>query len=66
MMRRSVVPVGGDETKGVLYKTPKGVSIEGLFIREFTNGWAVYNRSGKERKIYLPEKVSASRKWGGE
>lgn len=52
-------PVGGDETKGVLYKTPKGVSIEGLFIREFTNGWAVYNRSGKERKIYLPEKVSA-------
>ena len=51
-------PVGGDETKGVLYKTPKGVSIEGLFIREFTNGWAVYNRSGKERKIYLPEKVS--------
>ena len=52
-------PVGGDETKGVLYETPKGVSIEGLFIREFTNGWAVYNRSGKERKIYLPEKVSA-------
>ena len=51
-------PVGGDETKGVLYKTPKDVSIEGLFIREFTNGWAVYNRSGKERKIYLPEKVS--------
>ncbi|RKU36194.1 hypothetical protein C6496_14255 [Candidatus Poribacteria bacterium] len=50
--------MGGDETKGVLYKTPKGVSIEGLFIREFTNGWAVYNRSGKERKIYLPEKVS--------
>ena len=51
-------PVGGDETKGVLYETPKGVSIEGLFIREFTNGWAVYNRSGKERKIYLSEKVS--------
>ncbi|RKU36050.1 hypothetical protein C6496_14245 [Candidatus Poribacteria bacterium] len=51
-------PVGGDEMKGVLYKTPTGVSIEGLFIREFTNGWAVYNRSGKERKIYLPEKVS--------
>ena len=51
-------PVGGDETKGVLYKTPKGVSIEGLFIREFTNGWAVYNRSGKARMIQLPEKVS--------
>ena len=51
-------PVGGDETKGVLYKTSKGVSIDGLFIREFTNGWAVYNRSGKTRKIQLPEKVS--------
>ena len=48
-------PVG---EKAQLYKTPKGVAIEGLFIREFTNGWAVYNRSGKERRIYLPEKVS--------
>ncbi|MYH81971.1 hypothetical protein F4009_21735, partial [Candidatus Poribacteria bacterium] len=27
---------------------------EGLFIREFTNGWAVYNRSGKEQTISLP------------
>ena len=51
-------PVGGDETKGVLYKTPEGVSIEGLFIREFTNGWAVYNRSGKEQQIEFPEAVS--------
>ena len=49
-------PIG---EKGQLYKTPKGISIEGLFIREFTNGWAVYNRSGKERKIYFSEKVSA-------
>ena len=32
---------------------------EGLFIREFTNGWAVYNRSGKEQRIRLPEQVSA-------
>ena len=31
---------------------------EGLFIREFTNGWAVYNRSGKERNIQFSEKVS--------
>ena len=31
---------------------------EGLFIREFTNGWAVYNRSGKEQQIALPESVS--------
>ena len=48
--------IGGDETKGVLYETPKGEEIEGLFIREFTNGWAVYNRSGKDRLIKLPEK----------
>ena len=27
----------------------------GLFIREFTNGWAVYNRSGETQEIALPE-----------
>ena len=27
---------------------------DGLFIREFTNGWAVYNRSGRPQKIQLP------------
>ena len=27
---------------------------EGLFIREFTNGWAVYNRSGQAQEISLP------------
>ena len=52
-------PVGGDETKGVLYKTPKGVSIEGLFIREFTNGWAVYNRSGEAQEISLPTQATS-------
>ena len=31
---------------------------EGLFIREFTNGWAVHNRSGKAQKIKLPQEVS--------
>ena len=31
---------------------------DGLFIREFTNGWAVYNRSGKPQKIRLPEQVT--------
>ena len=41
-------PVGGDETKGQLYRGRNG-----LFIREFTNGWAVYNRSGKEQQIQL-------------
>ena len=29
-------------------------NIEGLFIREFTNGWAVYNRSGNDQTITLP------------
>ena len=28
---------------------------EGLFIREFTNGWAVYNRSGQVQNIRFPE-----------
>ena len=46
-------PVGGDETKAQLYENR-----EGLFIREFTNGWAVYNRSGKEQEIELPQAVS--------
>ena len=31
---------------------------EGLFIRKFTNGWAVYNRSGKEQQIEFSEAVS--------
>ena len=30
---------------------------EGLFIREFTNGWAVYNRSGSAQEIRLPEQA---------
>ena len=29
-------------------------NIEGLFIREFANGWAVYNRSGDAQTITLP------------
>ena len=46
-------PVGGAETKGQLYENR-----EGLFIREFTNGWTVYNRSGKPQDIQLPKEVS--------
>lgn len=42
-------PVGGNETKGQIYENR-----EGLFIREFTNGWVVYNRSGKQQTISLP------------
>ena len=43
-------PVG---EKGTPYENQ-----EGLFIREFTNGWAVYNRSGKEQQIEFSEAVS--------
>ena len=42
-------PVGGAKQKGQLYENR-----EGLFIREFDNGWAVYNRSGGEQTITLP------------
>ena len=31
---------------------------DGLFIREFTNGWAVYNRSGQSQTITLPIAVT--------
>ena len=31
--------------------------IEGLYIREFTNGWAVYNQSGSTQEISLPGSV---------
>ena len=30
---------------------------EGLYIREFTNGWAIYNHSGEAQAITLPEEV---------
>ena len=46
-------PIGGDETKAQFYE-----GIDGLFIREFTNGWAVYNRSGTAQEIELPQAVS--------
>jgi len=29
--------------------------VDGLFIREFTNGYAVYNRSGADHEIHLPD-----------
>ena len=33
--------------------------IEGLYIREFTNGWAVYNRSGQAQAITLASSASS-------
>ena len=44
-------PVG---PKAQLYK-----DTEGVFIREFTNGWAVYNRSGKAQSVEFPETVES-------
>ena len=46
-------PVGGEETKAQLYENR-----EGLFIREYTNGWAVYNRSGTEQQIEFSENTT--------
>ena len=34
--------------------------IEGLYIREFTNGWAVYNQSGDAQVVVLPEEVQSA------
>ena len=31
---------------------------QGLFIREFDNGWAVYNRSGAPQALQLPEQAT--------
>ena len=45
-------PVG---PKAALYED----AIPGLFIREFTNGWAVYNRSGSPQAVTLPEEVQS-------
>ena len=40
--------------KGQLYQ-----ETEGLYIREFTNGWAVYNRSGSPQAVTLSEEVQS-------
>ena len=40
------------EAKAQLYENR-----EGLYIREFANGWAVYNHSGAPQVITLPEEV---------
>ena len=45
-------PVDG---KGQFYRGRNG-----LFIREFTNGWVVYNRSGKAQNIQLRESATGA------
>ena len=42
------------EKAQLYHNSSKRHAVEGLFMREFTNGWAVYNRSGKEQDIQLP------------
>ena len=34
-------------------------NIEGIYIREFTNGWAVYNRSGQAQNVTLPSSATS-------
>lgn len=40
-------------------------NVEGLFIREFTNGWTVYNRSGTAQTITLPSSATPVSDRGG-
>ncbi len=37
--------------------TASAIEIPRLYIREYTNGWAVYNHSGAPQVITLPEEV---------
>ena len=46
-------------------KAQRYQNIEGLFIREFTNGWAVYNRSGQAQTITLPASATPVSDRGG-
>ena len=39
-------------------KTQHYENVDGLFVREFTNGWAVYNRSGSAQTITLPSSAT--------
>ena len=39
-------------------KAQQHQNVEGLFIRKFTNGWAVYNRSGSVQTITLTESAT--------
>ena len=34
-------------------------SIEGLFVREFSNGWAIYNRSGQAQTVTIRQPARA-------
>ena len=49
-----------DLGKPIGRKADQYKNIDGLFIREFTKGWAVYNRSGAVQTIVLDESVTAT------
>ena len=40
-------------------KAQRYQNIEGIYIREFTNGWAVYNRSGQPQTVTLPSSATS-------
>ena len=46
-------------------KAQRYQNIDGLFIREFTNGWAVYNRSGQAQTVTLPASATPVSDRGG-
>ncbi|RKU30446.1 hypothetical protein C6497_04480 [Candidatus Poribacteria bacterium] len=41
-------------SKPISEKSQKYNNVDGVYIREFTNGWVVYNRSGNTQQIRLP------------
>ena len=48
-----------DLGKPIGSKAQEHQNVEGLFIREFTNGWAVYNRSGHAQALTLPSSATS-------
>lgn len=50
---------GADLGQPIGETTQRYDNIEGLYIRDFTNGWAVYNRSGSANVVELPEQVQS-------
>ena len=54
-----------DLGKSIGPKAQRYQNIEGLFLREFTNGWAVYNRSGQAQTVTLPASATPVSNRGG-
>lgn len=43
-----------DLGKSISKKSQEYTGVDGLFIRKYTNGWAIFNRSGEPQTITLP------------